>query len=45
MDKNLKFFNKELSNENLIVQKDGVLKTPIYDILQILSATSIKVTQ
>jgi len=39
MDKNLKFFNKELSNDNLIVDKDGKKKTPIYDILQILSIT------
>ena len=39
MDKNLKNFNKELSNENLIIKKDGELKTPIYDILQIISIT------
>jgi len=42
MDRNLKNFNKELSNENMIVKKDGVLKTPIYDVLQILSATEAK---
>jgi len=42
MDKNLKFFNKDLSNDNLIVQKDGEIKTPIYDILQILSITEAK---
>ena len=40
MNKNLKFFNKDLSNENLIIQKDGMRKTPIYDILQILSITT-----
>jgi len=39
MDKNLKYFHKELSNENLIIDKDGYKKTPIYDILQILSIT------
>ena len=39
MDKNLKFFHKDLSNDTLIVQKDGYKKTPIYDILQILSVT------
>lgn len=42
MDKNLKFFNKNLSNETLIIEKDGSLKTPIYDILQILSITEAK---
>jgi len=42
MDKNLKFFNKNLSNNNLIVKKDGEMKTPIYDILQILSITEAK---
>jgi len=40
MNRNLKFFNKDLSNENLIIQKDGMKKTPIYDILQILSVTT-----
>jgi len=40
MDKNLKFLNTKLSNDNLIIQKDGNEKTPIYDILQILSATT-----
>ena len=40
MNKNLKFFNKELSNDTLIVTKDKEEKTPIYDILQILSVTS-----
>ena len=39
MDKNLKYFHKELSNETLIIDKDGYKKTPIYDILQILSIT------
>ncbi len=39
MDKNLEIFNKELSNEKLIIEKDGELKTPIYDVLQILSVT------
>jgi len=42
MDKNLKFFNKNLSNDTLIVEKDGEKKTPIYDILQILSITEAK---
>lgn len=39
MDKNLKFFHKDLSKENLIIKKDRKWKTPIYDILQILSVT------
>jgi CRISPR/Cas system-associated protein Cas10 (large subunit of type III CRISPR-Cas system) len=39
MDKNLKFFDKNLSNDTLIIEKDGYKKTPIYDILQILSIT------
>ncbi|MEA3228714.1 MAG: hypothetical protein U9P38_06565 [Campylobacterota bacterium] len=39
MDKNLKYFNKNLSNDTLIISKDGFTKTPIYDILQILSIT------
>jgi hypothetical protein len=42
MEKNLKRFNQELSNDQLIIEKDGVLKTPIYDVLQILSATEGK---
>jgi len=42
MDKNLKFFHKELSSETLIIKKDDKLKTPIYDILQILSITTPK---
>jgi len=40
MDKNLKFLDTKLSNDNLIIKKDGSEKTPIYDILQVLSATS-----
>jgi hypothetical protein len=40
MDRNLENLNKELSNENLIIKKDGCNKTPIYDILQILSVTT-----
>ena len=39
MNKNLKRFNQKLTNENLIVTKDGYNKTPIYDILQIHAAT------
>jgi len=39
MDKNLLNLHKELSNENLIIEKDGIQKTPIYDILQLLSVT------
>jgi len=42
MDKNLKYFNKDLSNDTLIINKDGYQKTPIYDILQILSITTSK---
>ncbi len=42
MEKNLKFFDKNLSNDTLIIEKDGFLKTPIYDILQILSVTGEK---
>lgn len=39
MDKNLKQFKPELSNDKLIIDKDGMRKTPIYDVLQILSVT------
>jgi hypothetical protein len=39
MDKNLKKIDEELSCAKLIVKKDGEQKTPIYDILQILSVT------
>lgn len=42
MDRNLQKLNKELSNEKLIIQKDGEYRTPIYDILQILSVTEVK---
>ncbi len=42
MDKNLKYFDKELSNEKLIIRKDRKWRTPIYDILQILSVTEAK---
>ncbi|MCF6331488.1 MAG: hypothetical protein L3I99_08110 [Sulfurimonas sp.] len=42
MDKNLKTLNKNLSNDSLIIHKDGFFKTPIYDILQILSVTEAK---
>jgi len=42
MHKNLENLYEKLSNETLIVEKDGVLKTPIYDILQILSVTEAK---
>jgi len=42
MDRNLKYFFKDLSNETLIITKDNCSKTPIYDILQILSITDIK---
>jgi GTP cyclohydrolase III len=42
MDKNLKNIDQELSSEKLIVKKDGLNKTPIYDILQILSTTDPK---
>ena len=42
MDKNLKNLYLKLSNDDLIVLKDGHDKTPIYDILQILSVTDFK---
>lgn len=42
MDRNLENLYTGLSNETLIVSKDGEEKTPIYDILQILSATDFK---
>jgi len=42
MEKNLQQLNTELSNDTLIVKKDGVKKTPIYDVLQIISATEAK---
>ncbi len=42
MNKNLERFDKQLSNDRLIIEKDGVKKTPIYDVLQILSVTEEK---
>jgi hypothetical protein len=42
MDKNLENLYSGLSNDKLIIKKDGELKTPIYDILQILSVTEAK---
>jgi hypothetical protein len=42
MEKNLQRFDAKLSNDTLIVKKDGFDKTPIYDVLQILSATEAK---
>jgi len=42
MEKNLQRFDTNLSNEQLIIEKDGEQKTPIYDVLQILSATEAK---
>jgi hypothetical protein len=42
MDKNLKKFESQLSSATLIVDKDGYKKTPIYNILQILSTTEAK---
>ena len=43
MNNNLKKFDKELSNEKLIIRKDKKWRTPIYDILQILSVTEAKI--
>ena len=42
MNNNLKQFKQELTNENLTINKDGHKKTPIYDVLQILSVTEAK---
>lgn len=42
MDNNLKKMHPKLCNEVLIVPKDGYDKTPIYDVLQILSVTEAK---
>ena len=39
-DKALKALYSELSCGNLILEKDGAQKTPIYDVLQFLSVTS-----
>jgi len=40
MDRNLKNINQKLSSDNLIVKINDKDKTPIYDILQILSTTT-----
>ena len=42
MNQNLKNLYKTVSNDNLVVKKDGLMKTPLYDILQILSVTEAK---
>jgi hypothetical protein len=42
MDRNLENLYSGLSVNNLILEKDGLSKTPIYDILQILSITDAK---
>lgn len=42
MDKNLKKLTPKLCNQELIIQKEGHQKTPIYDILQIHSVTEAK---
>ena len=42
MDNALEKLHKDLSNDNLIIDKDSCKKTPIYDILQILSITEVK---
>lgn len=42
MDKNLTKLTPKLCNQELIIKKDGFEKTPIYDILQIHSATEAK---
>lgn len=42
MDNNLKKINPKLCNQELIIPKDDFLKTPIYDVLQILSVTEAK---
>jgi len=39
MDNNLKKINPQLCNQELIIPKDGYRKTPINDVLQILSVT------
>jgi len=43
MDSLLRALYSELSNKKLIVEKDGELKTPIYDVLQILSVKKGKI--
>ncbi|MFL1706735.1 Cas10/Cmr2 second palm domain-containing protein [Campylobacter sp. MOP7] len=35
----LKSLNEKLSSSDLIIEKDGLIKTPIYDVLQILSVS------
>ena len=42
MDRNLEKLYSGLSDDTLIIQKDRHLKTPIYDILQIISTTNYK---
>ena len=42
MDRNLEKLYTGLSNDVLLIQKDGLVKTPIYDILQIISTTEAK---
>ncbi len=42
MDKNLGRLQPKLCNQELVIKKDGYLKTPIYDILQIHSVTEEK---
>lgn len=42
MDKNLGKLQPKLCNKELVIEKDGFYKTPIYDILQIHSVTEAK---
>lgn len=42
MNKNLENLHTKLSDKDLIIEKDGFYKTPIYDILQIHSVTEAK---
>jgi len=42
MDRNLEKLYNGLSNDTLLIQKDEECKTPIYDILQIISTTNYK---
>jgi len=42
MENNLENLYKGLSNKNLVINKDNMEKTPIYDVLQILSVTEAK---
>jgi len=39
MNKNLQNLDQHLSNSTLVVKRDGEKKTPLYDVLQILSVT------